>query len=155
MRLIAALVTRNPAALNARSVQAIDFFTRRCRFAVRGFFLSRDQSLNRLKSIAAVRARTMHARTRSNVRKVGRPFAATRSAPKAKGRAKTVCEKRISRRTRVMTLGRGSVLSSTAMSPKRLADSPEKLLQTRARAGENRCPVREKHAIKSVIEEFP
>src|SRR5450432_909057 len=97
----------------------------------------------------------MHESTRSNVRKVGRPSAATRRAPNAKGRAKTVCEKRISRRTRVMTFGRGSVLSSTAMSPKRLADRREKLLYARTRAGENRCPVCEKHAIKSVIEKFP
>src|SRR5438046_10585434 len=100
--------------------------------------------------MAAVRARTMHARTRSNVRKGGRPFAATRSAPKAKGRAKTVCENRVSRRNRVMTFGRDGVLSSTAISHRRLSDRREQLLHPGARAGENWCPVCKKHAFKSV-----
>ena len=55
---------------------------------------------------------------------------------------------------RVTTFGRDSVLSSTAMSSQRLADRSEKLLHACARAGENRCPVCEKHALESVIEEF-
>ena len=83
-------------AVSARNIQAIGFATRRCRSAVRGFFWSSDQSHNRLNSMAAVLARTMQASTRSDVRKVGCPLAATKSAPKAKGRAKIVCEKRMS-----------------------------------------------------------
>jgi len=62
---------------------------------------SSDQSTRRLKSIAAVRAKTMQASTRSSVRTDGRPFAATTNAPRANGRAKTVWEKRISRRNLV------------------------------------------------------
>jgi hypothetical protein len=42
----------------------------------------------------------MQTTTSKNVRKDGRPFAATTSAPRANGNAKIVWEKRISRRKR-------------------------------------------------------
>jgi hypothetical protein len=47
-----------------------------------------------------VRAKTMHATTKSKILNDGQPFAATTSAPRANGSAKIVCEKRISRRNR-------------------------------------------------------
>jgi hypothetical protein len=53
-----------------------------------------------LKSIAAVRAKIMQTTTNKNVRKDGRPFAATTNAPRANGSAKIVWEKRISCRKR-------------------------------------------------------
>ena len=65
------------------------------RVAVRGFRWSSVQSARRLKSIAAVRAQTMQSRTSVSSRSDGRPCVATRSAPSAKGSAKTVCENRI------------------------------------------------------------
>ena len=92
---------QNAAELIASSIHRSGFARRRCRAAVRGFFWSMDQSTRRLNSIAAVRAKTMQRRTSPSTRAVGRPFAATRSAPKAKGRAKIVWENRISRRKRV------------------------------------------------------
>src|SRR5262249_50302925 len=60
------------------------------------------QSTSRLKSIAAVRAHTIHAITKSRTLNEGQPFAATTSAPRAKGNAKIVCEKRISCRNRAI-----------------------------------------------------
>src|SRR5438477_12678364 len=104
VRLMAALAIRNPAALITRKVHAADFRTSRNRFAVRGFFWSNDQSIRRLKSMAAVRARTMQASTSKSVRGDGRPLAATSSAPNAKGRAKIVWEKWTSRRKRITGL---------------------------------------------------
>jgi hypothetical protein len=68
-----------------------------------------------LKSMAAVRARTMHKTTRTKVRTVGRPSAATSSAPRAKGSAKMVCEKRIKRRKRVTTFGAAGSIGTLAM----------------------------------------
>jgi hypothetical protein len=61
-----------------------------------------------LKSIAAVRAKTMHTRTNSRILEDGQPFAATTSAPRANGKAKIVCEKQINRRNR--TIGPPSTL---------------------------------------------
>jgi hypothetical protein len=55
-----------------------------------------------LKSIAAVRAKTMQTTTRNRIFNDGQPFAATISAPSANGSAKIVCEKRISRRNRAI-----------------------------------------------------
>jgi hypothetical protein len=55
-----------------------------------------------LKSIAAVRANTMQAITNKRILDDGHPSAATTSAPSANGNAKMVCEKRISRRKRVI-----------------------------------------------------
>jgi hypothetical protein len=54
--------------------------------------------------MAAVRANTMHATTRSKILNDGQPFAATTSAPRANGNAKIVCEKRINRKKRVTGL---------------------------------------------------
>jgi hypothetical protein len=50
--------------------------------------------------MAAVRARTMQVNTSRKILQEGHPFAAAKSAPKAKGSAKIVCEKRISRKKR-------------------------------------------------------
>src|SRR4029434_4884185 len=50
--------------------------------------------------MAAVRANTMQTTTRIKILNDGQPFAATMSAPRANGSAKTVCEKRINRRKR-------------------------------------------------------
>src|SRR5439155_26353740 len=97
-RLIAAATTTNPAELTTSKTDAADFETSRWRDAVRGLRWSRDQSTNRLKSIAAVRANTMQATTRNRILNDGQPFAATISAPRANGTAKIVCEKRINRR---------------------------------------------------------
>src|SRR5438477_2105380 len=47
----------------------------------------------------------MQITTSDNVRSDGRPFAATTSAPRANGSAKTVWEKRIRRRNRASPLG--------------------------------------------------
>ena len=99
--LMAAAARTNPAELTINATVATDFETKRCRDAVRGLRWSSDQSSNRLQIMAAVRAQTMQARTRSNTRNEGRPFAATINAPRAKGRAKMVCENRISRRNRM------------------------------------------------------
>ena len=52
--------------------------------------------------MAAVRAKTMHATTKSKILNDGQPFAATTSAPRANGSAKIVCEKRINRRNRAI-----------------------------------------------------
>src|SRR6202165_4028374 len=99
-RLIAAAKRRNATVLATRAVTAAVFETRRCRVAVRGFFWSSDQSATRLNNIAEVRAHTMQMRTSNNVRREGRPSAATRSAPRANGRAKIVWEKRMRGRKR-------------------------------------------------------
>src|SRR5438445_628020 len=99
-RLIAAATTTNPAELTTSKTDAADFETSRWRDAVRGLRWSSDQSISRLKSIAAVRAKTMHATTKSKIFNDGQPFAATTSAPRANGSAKIVCEKRINRRKR-------------------------------------------------------
>src|SRR5207237_4156026 len=88
------------AELTTSKSDAADLETSRWRDAVRGLRRSRDQSTNRLKSIAAVRANTMQATTRNRILNDGQPFAATISAPRANGSAKIVCEKRISRRKR-------------------------------------------------------
>jgi hypothetical protein len=50
--------------------------------------------------MAAVRAKTMQTITSKKIFSEGQPFAATIRAPRANGRAKTVCEKRISRKKR-------------------------------------------------------
>src|SRR5512140_2241845 len=50
--------------------------------------------------MAAVRANTMQTITSKRILGDGQPFAATISAPRANGRAKIVCEKRINRRNR-------------------------------------------------------
>ena len=50
--------------------------------------------------MAAVRAKTMQTITSERILTDGQPFAATMSAPRANGRAKIVCEKRISVRKR-------------------------------------------------------
>ena len=87
--------------------------SRRWRAAVRGFRWSSDQSTIRLKSIAAVRAKTMQSKHEKKSRGVGRPCVATRSAPRANGSAKMVCEKRISCRKRATArsgCGRGGRL---------------------------------------------
>jgi hypothetical protein len=70
----------------------------------------------------------MHTTTNKNVRKDGRPFAATTNAPRANGSAKIVCEKRISRRKRAIGPSlsglinnlpyRGNVLQKTAKETK-------------------------------------
>ncbi len=54
--------------------------------------------------MAAVRAVTMQRRTRTRTRAGGNPPAATTREANAKGRAKIVCEKRISRRKRASPL---------------------------------------------------
>jgi len=60
-----------------------------------------DQSIRRLKSMAAVRAQTMQTRINRKMRGEGWPFAATTNEPNANGNAKMVCEKRIRRRKRL------------------------------------------------------
>src|SRR5438093_12690997 len=50
--------------------------------------------------MAAVRPSTMQMSTNTRILKDGHPFAATTNAPRANGRAKIVCEKRINRRNR-------------------------------------------------------
>src|SRR5438445_7028630 len=65
------------------------------RFAVRGLALSNSRSTIRLNAIAQVRAQTIAARTRPNVRQPGQPRrsrAATSMDASANGRAKTVWE---------------------------------------------------------------
>src|SRR4030095_1081617 len=53
----------------------------------------------------------MHAITSNRILSDGQPFAATTNAPRANGSAKTVCEKRMSRRNRVIGLSStGSLL---------------------------------------------
>src|SRR6266576_5976428 len=99
-RLMQAAAKMKPAELSTNHIKAVDFAMSRCRTAVRGLRWSSDQSTNRLKSMAAVRARTMQINTNRKILQEGHPFAATKSAPKAKGRAKIVCEKRINRKKR-------------------------------------------------------
>src|ERR1700731_1672264 len=154
VRLMAALATRNPAAQSARSVQAAGFRTSRCRVTVRGFFWSSDQSLSRLKSMAAVRARTMQTRTRSSVRGASRPLAATRRDPKAKGRAKMVWEKRTSRRNRATGLDWANASAGAALIFAILLITGKKLLQPRARPEENRGPVRKEDAVKGIVQQL-
>src|SRR6478672_5390029 len=113
-RLMVALAIRKPAAVIASITQAAGFGIRRCREAVRGFSWSSDQSLSRLNNMAAVRARTMQRRTRIEILVEGFPFAATSSAPSAKGKAKTVWEKRISRRNRVIAFAGASSMMANA-----------------------------------------
>src|SRR2546421_471003 len=146
-RLIAALAKRKATELIANSIHAIGFARRICRAAVRGFFWSMDQSLRRLKSMAAVRARTMQRRTSASVRKLGWPFAATSSAPRAKGRAKIVCENRISRRKRMTRFGgTGSICILTMLL--------KQLLQALSRLRQNRHAMGEKHSIERIIQQL-
>ena len=110
MRLMTALATRKPEAVSTSATHATGRFTRKWRVAVRGFFWSMAQSINRLNNMAAVRAKTMQANTRRTSRADGRPLAAMSSAPNAKGSAKIVCEKRINRRKRLTIFpGTGSI----------------------------------------------
>ena len=88
-RLIAAAAATNASELATCSSVAAPREIRRWREAVRGFRWSIDQSAMRLNSIAAVRAQIMQRSTSRTSRGEGRPWVATRSAPSAKGSAKT------------------------------------------------------------------
>ena len=69
----------------------------RWRLVVRGLSASNLRSTMRLKAIAQVRAQIIARRMSPNVRQPGQPRlsrAATHIAASAKGKAKTVCEKR-------------------------------------------------------------
>ena len=89
-RLIADAVTRNPAEARISKTTAENFDTSKCRESVRGLRWSSDQSTTRLKSMAAVRAKTMQTITSKRILGDGQPFAATISAARAKGSAKIV-----------------------------------------------------------------
>ena len=96
MRLICQVTNRKPAALSSQKVHAPARVTRpagRWRVAVRGLSASNRRSTMRLKAMAQLRAQTMAARMRPNVRQPGQPRwsrAATAIAARAKGSAKTV-----------------------------------------------------------------
>src|SRR5438477_9003973 len=88
VRLMAALVIRNPTALITRRVHAADFRTSRCRLAVRGFFWSNDQSLRRLKSMAAVRSEEHTSELQSHVNLVCRLLLEKKKKKKKKQKKK-------------------------------------------------------------------
>ena len=101
--LISEVVAIKRRALTPQAAIAGPFPRRRCRAAVRGFLLSISQSVIRLKSIAAVRAKTMQSRIRPKILQPGKPLcalAATSMEPSANGSAKTVCENRMKVRKR-------------------------------------------------------
>src|ERR1700719_2982834 len=101
---------RNAIELMTSSANTAGFGKSKCREAVGGLRWSRDQSTQRLKSIAAVRAQTIQASTRTNTRDDWIPLSATTSALRADGSAKTVCEILISRKNRSIALfGRNSL----------------------------------------------
>jgi len=89
---LAELIT-NPVIATVRE-------TSRWRPAVRGLRLSISQSASRLNVMAAVRAKAIARTIRRKRRVAGHPLAATTMAPKAKGSAKTVWEKRMKVRNR-------------------------------------------------------
>src|SRR6266508_82744 len=71
------LAAMNPATLNAHNDQAPASETRpvgRWRIAVRGLAWSNSRSAIRLNAMAQVRAQTIAARIRPNVRQPGQPF---------------------------------------------------------------------------------
>src|SRR5664279_3013660 len=94
------LAAIRPAPVSAQSATALNRLiwpVGKWRPAVRGFSASSLRSTMRLKAIAQVRAQTMAARIRPNVRQPGHPRlprAATAIAANAKGKAKAVWENR-------------------------------------------------------------
>ena len=136
VRLIAALATRNASELIARSVQATGFCQEKMPSrGARIFLIERPvaQPVEEHRGGAGQDHAGEHKKQMS--RSVGRPLAATRSAPRAKGRAKIVCEKRISRRNRVIDIRSRQIASSAAMiqrslvarSCSKLARAPERM----------------------------
>src|SRR5688572_13702269 len=101
--------------------------------------------------MAAVRARTMQASTRSNVRGEGRPSAATRSAPSAKGRAKMVWEKRIRRRNRVTAFGSVGLWRPSIIP---LGMRGQQLFQSPPGARKNGRPMGKQHPFEGVVQEL-
>jgi len=81
------VITKNRAAAGDMVPAGIS------RVAVRGFMASKRLSINRLKAIAAVRAKTMQDNTNKNLRMVNEPTGEVTANVKpmsAKGKAKTV-----------------------------------------------------------------
>lgn len=107
-----------------------------------------DQSTSRLNNMAAVLAKTMQITTSTSSRRVGRPRAATSSAPRAKGSAKTVCENLISWKNRAIALlgGGGSIGASTVFIQERF--------EARACAFQNGHSVGKEHSLEGIIEEL-
>src|SRR5438105_6201038 len=106
--------------------------------------------------MAAVRAQTMQTSTRSNIRVDGQPLAATTSAPKAKGNAKTVWENRINRKKRATELADPTVGSSRRSCEFMLESKIDiqQISQARARAGKDRSPMRKKEPLGWASEKF-
>jgi hypothetical protein len=111
-QLIHHVVAINAAELARRRQAAAPRETSRWRSDVRGLRWSIRQSASRLKTIAAVRAKTMQRMISTMVRVGGRPRAATSIEPSAKGSAKMVCEKRMKRSSRGNAPRPGSALTS-------------------------------------------
>src|SRR5947209_19326426 len=106
--------------------------------------------------MAAVRAHIMHTKTRSNSPSGGRPFAATTSAPSAKGNAKIVCENRISRMKRPSGPPGSSAVSCgrSCEFTTKLTIQTQHLLEAHARTGENRAAMRRKQSLHLVTEQL-
>src|SRR5438034_1470880 len=97
----------------------------------------------------------MQTTTNKNVRKGGRPFAATISAPRANGSAKIVWEKRIKRRN--LDTGPPNPILSPCRSFAFTANDIQRSLtqqtsQAIARAGQNRHAMCEKHSLRFLIQ---
>ncbi len=106
--------------------------------------------------MAAVRAHTMQMSTRSNIRVDGQPLAATTSAPKAKGSAKTVCENRINRKKRAAELSEATPGSTRRFCEFTLESKIDihQISQARSRAGKNRRAMRKKQPLGCASEKF-